>query len=420
MPVLALGVSYGRAPVELLERLMISEDDQAKAYRRLSELDSVNESVLLSTCNRVEVYAEVEAYHPGFQDLKHFLADATDVSVEELSEPLYSHYEDQAAEHLFSVASGLDSMVLGEPQVHAQVRAAFRRAEQEGSIGPELKALFGRAVRTGRRVRGETSIGASPSAFVDAGLRLATEHLGGIEGRAAVVVGSGEMGSLAVAALGERGAFPVVVVSRRRERAETLAKRSGAAPATMEELDEALSSAEVIVSSTGSTGPVIGVETLSRASAGRKVFVLDLAVPRDVDPACASLPGVRLADIDDLAPLVATVRGAEGEEITAAREIVDAEVRQFTAERRARRLAPLIRALHDMGEKVRGEELERLAPRLATLSERDRETVEALTQRIVARMLHEPTVRLKDLAGQRLADAPARALAELFGLEVEE
>ena len=420
MPVLALGVSYRRAPVELLERLTISEDDQAKAYRRLSELDSVKESLLLSTCNRVEVYAEVEAYHPGFQDLKHFLADATEVSVEELADPLYSHYEDQAAEHLFSVASGLDSMVLGEPQVHAQVRAALRRAEQEGSIGPELKALFGRAVRTGRRVRGETSIGASPSAFVDAGLRLAAEHLGGIEGRAAVVVGSGEMGSLAVAALGERGARPVTVVSRRRERAETLAKRSGATPATMEELDEALSSAEVVISSTGSTGPVIGVETLRRASAGRKVFVLDLAVPRDVDPACASLPGVRLADIDDLAPLVATVRGDEGEEITAAREIVDAEVRQFTAERRARRLAPLIRALHDMGEKVRGEELERLAPRLAALSERDRETVDALTQRIVARMLHEPTVRLKDLAGQRLADAPARALAELFGLEVEE
>lgn len=420
MPVLTLGVSYRRAPVELLERLMISEDDEGKAYRRLSELDSVRESVLLSTCNRVEVYAEVEGYHPGFQDLKHFLADATDVSVEELSEPLYSHYEDQAAEHLFSVASGLDSMVLGEPQVHAQVRAAFRRAEQEGALGPELRALFGRAVRAGRRVRGETSIGASPSAFVDAGLDLATEHLGGLEGRAAVVVGSGEMGSLAVAALGERGAFPVVVVSRRRERAERLAKRGGATPATMEELDQALSTAEVIVSSTGSTGPVIGAEMLERAASGRKVFALDLAVPRDVDPAGRTIPGVRLADIDDLAPLVADRRGDESEEITAAQGIVADEVRRFSVERRARRLAPLIRALHQMGEEVRAEELERLAPRLASLSERDRETVEALTQRIVARILHEPTVRLKDLAGRRLADAPARALAELFGLRLGE
>ena len=420
MPVLALGVSYRRAPVDLLERLTISEDDQGKAYRRLADLDSVAESVLLSTCNRVEVYAEVEGYHPGFQDLKHFLADATDVSVEELAEPLYSHYEDQAAEHLFSVASGLDSMVLGEPQVHAQVRAAFRRAEQEGALGPELRALFGRAVRTGRRVRGETSIGASPSAFVDAGLDLAARHLGELEGRTAVVVGSGEMGTLALAALGERGASPLVVVSRRRERAERLAERSGATAATMEELDRALSAAEVIFSSTGATGPVIGTETLERAASGRKVFVLDLAVPRDVDPAGRRVPGVRVADIDDLAPLVADRRENESEELTAAQGIVEAEVRRFSAERRARRLAPLIRALHELGEEVRAQELERLAPRLASLSERDREAVDALTQRIVARILHEPTVRLKDLAGRRLADAPARALAELFGLETEE
>jgi len=420
MPVLALGVSYRRAPVELLERLTISEDEQGKAYRRLADLDSVAEAVLLSTCNRVEVYAEVEGYHPGFQDLKHFLADATDVSVEELAEPLYSHYEDQAAEHLFSVASGLDSMVLGEPQVHAQVRAAFRRAEQEGALGPELRALFGRAVRTGRRVRGETSIGASPSAFVDAGLDLAARHLGELEGRAAVVVGSGEMGTLALVALGERGASPLVVVSRRRERAERLAERSGATAATMKELDQSLSAAEVIFSSTGATGPVIGAEALERAASGRKVFVLDLAVPRDVDPAGRSIPGVRVADIDDLAPLVADRQGNESEELTAAQGIVEAEVRRFSAERRARRLAPLIRGLHELGEAVRAQELERLAPRLSSLSERDREAVDALTQRIVARILHEPTVRLKDLAGRRLADAPARALAELFGLETEE
>lgn len=420
MPVLALGVSYRRAPVELLERLAISEDDEPKAYRRLAELESVRESVLLWTCNRVEVYAEVEGYHPGFQDLKRFLAEATDVAAEELAEPLYSHYEDLAAEHLFSVAAGLDSMVLGEPQILAQVRAAFRRAEEEGAAGPELGALFGRAVRAGRRVRGETSIGASPSAFVDAGLELAAEHLGGIEGRTAMVVGAGGMGSLAVAALRDRGAEPLVVLSRRRDRAEWLARPNGATPGSMDELDEALSAADVIVSSTGATGTVIGVEALGHAVAGREVFVLDLAVPRDVDPAGASLPGVRLADIDDLAPLVAERRGDASDDVTAAREIVEVEVRRFAADRRARRLAPLIRALHEMGEEVRAEELRRFAPRLAALPDREREAVEAVTQRIVARLLHEPTVRLKDLAGRKLADGPARALAELFGLEIEE
>jgi glutamyl-tRNA reductase len=418
MPVLALGVSYRMAPVELLERLAISEDEETKAYRRLSELESVQESVVLSTCNRVEVYAEVEGYHPGFQELKRFLSESTDVPADEMAEPLYSHYEDEAAEHLFSVAAGLDSMVLGEPQVLAQVRAAFRRAEREGAVGPELRALFSRAVRAGRRVRAETSIGASPSAFVDSGLGLAAGHIGGIEGRTAVVVGAGEMGSLAARALRERGADPLVVISRRRERAERLAAKTGATGGSMEQLDEALSGAEVVVSSTGATGTVIGEETLRRTASGRKVFVLDLAVPRDVDPSAASLPGVRLADIDDLAPLVADRRDAD-DDVEASRRIVQAEVRRFSADRRSRRLAPLIRALHARGERVRADELTRLAPKLAALSDRDRETVEALTQRIVARLLHEPTVRLKDLAGRRLADAPARTLAELFGLELE-
>src|SRR5919106_1045321 len=307
MPVLALGVSYRMAPVELLERLAISEDEETKAYRRLSELESVQESVVLSTCNRVEVYAEVEVYHPGFQELKRFLSESTDVPADEMAEPLYSHYEDEAAEHLFSVAAGLDSMVLGEPQVLAQVRAAFRRAERE------------------------------------------------------------------------RGADPLVVISRRRERAERLAAKTGATGGSMEQLDEALSGAEVVVSSTGATGTVIGEETLRRTASGRKVFVLDLAVPRDVDPSAASLPGVRLADIDDLAPLVADRRDAD-DDVEASRRIVQAEVRRFSADRRSRRLAPLIRALHARGERVRADELTRLAPKLAALSDRDRETVEALTQ----------------------------------------
>lgn len=419
MPVLALGISYRMAPVDLLERVTIADDDQPKAYRRLSDLESVSESVILSTCNRVEVYAEVEGFHPGFQDLKRFLSESTDVPADELAEPLYSHYEDQAAEHLFSVASGLDSMVLGESQILAQVRGAFRRAEQEGAAGVELTALFARAVRTGRRVHRETGIGGSTSTFVDAGLDLATEHLGGLAGRTALLVGAGEMGALATRALRERGADPVVVLSRRRETAARLAKRNGATPGTLEELDEALSAADVIVSSTGATGQVIGAEALARGAAGRKVFVLDLAVPRDVDPEAAQVPGVRLADIDDLAPLLARRRGDPTDEVSAARTIVEAEVRRFSADRRATRLAPLIRALHAMGEEVRLEELKRFASKLDSMSARERQAVEALTQRIVGRLLHEPSVRLKDLAGERLADAPARALAELFDLRIE-
>jgi hypothetical protein len=180
MPILALGVSHRRASIELLERLALGKDEFAKAYHRLQQTEGVRGAVILSTCNRVEVFADVDAYHGGFQALKGFLSESRDVPPEELSEPLYSHYEDQAAAHLFSVAAGLDSMVLGEPQILSQVRQAYKTAEVEGTAGPVLQALFRRAIRTGRRARTETAIGASPSAFVDAGARLAERIAAGL------------------------------------------------------------------------------------------------------------------------------------------------------------------------------------------------------------------------------------------------
>jgi glutamyl-tRNA reductase len=249
---------------------------------------------------------------------------------------------------------------------------------------------------------------------------MAAEHLGALEGKPALVIGAGEMGSLAASALRRRGVEPLVVLSRNRERAQRVSEGIGATPGTMEELDEALGAVDVVVSSTGATGVVISEQALSRAASGREMFLLDLAVPRDIAPAARELPGVGLADIDDLAPLVGSTNGMANQEVEASRAIIEDELRRYTSERRGRRLAPLIRALRAMGEEVRAEELRRIEPRLATLSDRDRQTIDALTQRIVSRLLHEPTVRLKDLAGRRLADAPARALAELFGLDVEE
>ncbi len=422
MPVLALGVSYRRAPVELLERLSIPEEAEPKAYQRLAGLESVRESVVLSTCNRVEVYAEVPQYHQGFQDLKRYLSEASEVPVEELAEPLYSHYEDQAAEHLFSVAAGLDSMVLGEPQILAQVRAAFRRAAAEGATGPELSRLFQRAVRAGRRAREETGIGASPAAFVEAGAVLAEGDLGGLEGRAALVVGAGDMGSLAARTLRERGAEPITVLSRRPARAERLARKVGARHGGLDALPDALAEADLVVSSTQSTAPVISAETVRRATAGRDraLVLVDLAVPRDVDPDAAEVPGVRVADIDDLGDVLSGTRDDPRDEVGAARAVVEAEARRYVVDRRTARLAPLIEALHARGEDVRAAEVRRLASRLAALPEREREAVEAMTRRIVRRLLHDPVVRLKDMAGRGPGDAPARTLAELFGLELPE
>ncbi|MGH2656710.1 MAG: glutamyl-tRNA reductase [Actinomycetota bacterium] len=419
MPVLALGVSYRRAPVELLERLAIPEEAEPKAYRRLEGLEAVRESVVLSTCNRVEVYAEVPLYHQGFQDLKRFLSEATEVPADEFGEPLYSHYEDDAAEHLFSVAAGLDSMVVGEPQILAQVRAAYRRAEAEGATGPHLSRLFQRAVRAGRRAREETGVGASPSAFVDAGAVLAERHLGSLHGRDAVVVGAGEMGTLAARALAERGVDRITVLSRRPPRAERLARKIGAAHGGIDGLPDALVHADLVVSTTQSTKPVISAEMVRAAAGGgdRPRFLLDLAVPRDVEPGAADVSGVRVADIDDLGRALRGTRSDPHGEVAAAKAVVHEEARRYVVDRRTARLAPLIEALHARGEAVRAAELRRLAGRLDELPDREREAVEAATRRIVRRLLHDPVVRLKDLAGRGADDASARVLAELFGLE---
>ena len=416
MPVLALGVSFRRAPVALLERLTFGDDDYAKAYHHLSGLEPIRESVILSTCNRVEVYAEIPRYHEGFQEMKRFLSESRDVPVEEFVEPLYSHYEDQAAEHLFSVAAGIDSMVIGEPQILAQVRAAVRRAEAEGAAGPALSALFRRAVRVGRRARLETAIGASPSAFVEAGAGLAARHLGGLEGRSLLVVGAGKMGELAIRSMQRRGIRRVRVLNRSLERAARVASRIGGEFGPLDELGKGLAEADLVVASTGSTGVVVTHEAVKRAIAGgkRSLFLLDLGVPRDVDPRTREIPDVGVADIDNLRDALVDERvGVEGEVIKV-RALVADETKKFATAKRAARLAPLIEALRERGEEVRAIELRRMASRLAHLSERDRETVEALTRGIVNKLLHDPVVRVKDLSG--LGGDYAKALAELFDL----
>ena len=421
MPVLALGVSHRAASVELLERLAVTADVSPKAYRRLLDLEPVSEGVILSTCNRVEVYAEVASYHAGFLALKRFLAETGEMDPDEFAEPLYAHYEEQAAEHLFAVAAGMDSMVLGEPQVLSQVRAAVRTAQAEGAAGPMLEPLFRAAVRAGRRVRAETAIGSAPEAMVVAGLDLAAQRLGGVEGRRATVVGAGEMAALAVRVLRERGAAEVRIVNRTPERARVLAERHGAEAHGMHALDRALAGAQIVVTCTGAAGFVVSAADVRRARPHAHVeeplFVVDLAVPRDVDPEVAALPGVTVANVDDLGAGIRSGREARAS-MEAGAAIVAEEVARFAARRRTARLAPLIAALRDRADGVREAELLRATPRLASLTPEEREAVEALTRSIVAKILHEPIVRTKDRADASNGDLYARVLADLFGLDV--
>ena len=416
MAVLTLGISFRRAPIELLEQLAFTDDDLAKAYRHVLDQDGVGEAVILSTCNRVEITADVASYHGGFLALKRLLAEQHGVDPEVLSEPLYSHYEQDAAEHLFTVAAGLDSMVLGETQIQAQVREALRRAEREEAAGPRLTALFHAASRAGRRVRAETGLGAAPDAFVALGAELAAAELGGLDGRSVVVVGAGQMAALAVKHLRRRGVGPVRILNRSLEHARSLAERTNAEHGDLDALPAALAGADLVVSATGAAGVVV-----SAASVGprerRPLVLVDLAVPRDVDPAVGSLPGVMLLDITTLRDRLASHDEETAGEIARAREIVTQEVRRFTVRRRSDALAPIITALRARGDEVLRAELERHASRLGDLTPDERAAVEQLARGIVAKLLHDPIVALKERSEPGSDGVHARLLAELLGIE---
>jgi glutamyl-tRNA reductase len=415
--ILGLGVSFRRAPVELLERLAFDDADLTKAYHHAGDLEGLDEVVVLSTCNRVEVYGSVASYHAGFLALKRVFLETRHVEPEVVADPLYAHWERDAADHLFGVAAGLDSMVLGETQIQSQVREAFRRADAEGAAGPALGTVFHSAVRAGRRVRTETALGAAPDAYVSLAAELADEALGGVEGRSTVVIGAGTMAELAVHHLRRRGAGTIWILNRSIERARTLAGRTGAEHGGLEGVPEALAGADLIVSATGAAGHVIARGAVRRAAggrAGRPLVVLDLAVPRDVEPG-ADVDGVRVFDILTLRERIGDRSPETAEEVARAQALVADEVRRWQIRRRGDELAPLIRAVRERGDAVVRAELDRWAARLASLEPEERAAVEALARGVAAKLLHDPIVGLKEHADPDRARA--KLLADLFGLD---
>jgi glutamyl-tRNA reductase len=415
--ILGLGVSFRRAPVELLELLAFDDADLTKAYRHARDLEGVDEVVVLSTCNRVEVYGSVASYHTGFLALKRMLLETRHVEPDAIADPLYAHWDRDAADHLFSVSSGLDSMVLGETQIQSQVRDAFRTAEVEGAAGPALASVFHAATRAGRRVRNETALGAAPDAYVRLGADLAEDALGGLAGRSTVVIGAGTMAGLAIHHLRGRDAGPIRILNRSPERAEALAGRTGVEHGGLEGVPDALLEADLIVSATGAAGHVIGRDALLRATAGRAghpLVVLDLAVPRDVEPG-TDVDGVEVFDVLALRERIGDRSPETAEEVARAKELVADEVRRWQIRRRGDELAPLIRALRDRGDAVVRAELNRWAAQLATLEPREREAVEAIARGVAAKLLHEPIVGLKEHGDPDRSHA--KLLAELFGLD---
>ncbi|MFM8600395.1 MAG: glutamyl-tRNA reductase [Mycobacterium sp.] len=426
MSVLVFGVSHRSAPVSVLEQLTAEESDQAKLVARVLESPLVTEAMLLSTCNRVEVYAVVEAFHGGLSAIGQVLAEHSGLSMGELTRHAYVRYSDAAIEHLFSVASGLDSAVIGEQQVLGQVRRAYGGAESNRSVGRVLHDLVQRALAVGKRVHAETAIDAAGASVVSVALNIAAQRLGAdaLAGRTATVIGAGSMGALAAGHLVRAGVRQIIVVNRSLPRAARLAHNIGvhgvgARVATLDELPTALAEADVVISCTGSVRPVVSLADVHRALAEQRrpdsLVLCDLGMPRDIDPAVAGLPGVAVIDMD-LVQRDPSAQAAVADADTA-RRIVGVEVAEYLASQRVAEVIPTVTALRQRAADVVGAELLRLENRLPGLQDDQRQEIARMVRRVVDKLLHAPTVRVKQLIDEPGAHSYAEALRELFELD---
>jgi glutamyl-tRNA reductase len=414
---LAVGLSHRGAPVSLLERVAIGGDATTKLLHDLQHSAHVEESLVLSTCNRVEVYAEVARFHAGVTEITELLARASGVGLEELTAHLYVHYEDRAVQHLFTVACGLDSMVVGESQILGQLRAAFRTAQGTGSTGRSVGGVVQQALRVGKRVHAETGIDRAGASLVAVGLDAGRAVVGDLAGRRGLVIGAGSMGALAAHSLHRAGAAEVVVINRTPDRAERLAAAVAGRAASLDELPAELAAADITVSCTGAVGTVVDAETVAAAVGGRDrpLYLLDLALPRDIDSSVRAIAGVTVTDLDDLRAVLATEDTAD--DVTQARGIVAEEVGAFLAAQHSERVAPTVVALRSKAAEVVDAELLRLDSRLPELDQRERTEVATAVRRVVDKLLHTPTVRVKELAGLPGGHSYADILGELFGLD---
>jgi glutamyl-tRNA reductase len=434
--VLLFGVSHRSAPVAVLEQLFADESDQIKLVEGLLQAPLVTEVMLLSTCNRVEVYAVVDAFHGGLSAIGQVLAEHADMSMGELTKHAYVRYSEAAVEHLFAVTSGLDSAVIGEQQVLGQVRRAYATAEANRTVGRVLHDLAQRALAVGKRVHSETAIDAAGASVVSVALHVAAERLyrpelgpsyTALAGRTATVIGAGSMGALTAAHLVRLGVSQINVVNRSLPRAQRLAEiiaeqGVNAQAMTLDQLPAALATADLAVSCTGAVRPVVtladvhhALATAPRDELAQPLVMCDLGMPRDIDPAIAGLPGVTVIDMDRVQREPSARAAAADAE--AARSIVAAEVAAYLAAQRMAEVTPTVTALRQRAADVVEAELLRLENRLPGLDGDQRDEVARTVRRVVDKLLHAPTVRIKQLAGAPGGDTYAEALRELFELD---
>ncbi|MFM9133253.1 MAG: glutamyl-tRNA reductase [Actinomycetota bacterium] len=417
MSIVVIGINHRTAPVTLLEKMTIAHSALPKALHNLGVRDDIREVVVLSTCNRTEVYAVVERFHGAYDDIRDFFCEVSGLPGGDVTPHLFSQHDEAAVAHLFEVASGLDSAVVGESEIIGQVRDAWESAMAQGVSRSSLNLLFRHAIETGKRARTETGISRSTASVSHAAVEMAEDIIGSLTGARVLVVGAGEMGEGRGHALARAGAQSVVV-NRSETRGGALAERVGARVASFSDLAAEVAVADVVVSCTGAGDAVLTHAAVSGARKGvtTPLLIVDIALPRDVEPSVAGIEGVTLRDLDHLKEWAARGLSARTAEVGQVRSIIEEEVERFVLDSAQRQAAPLVAQLREAFEQARAAELARFSGRLSQLGEEEREVIETITRSIVAKMLHNPSVRLREAAGTPQGERLSAAVRDLFDL----
>jgi glutamyl-tRNA reductase len=422
MHLVLVGASHRTAPLELRERLDFCSRGLDQAVRALAERETAAEAAVVSTCNRAELYVATADPAGATEDLRNFFSEFHDVPADQVRPHLYAHQDYDAARHLFRVSSGLESLVVGEPQILGQIKEAYNVATRAQSAGPLLNRLFHWAFGVGKRVRSETALAEGAVSVSFAAVTLAKKIFGNLTGRRVLVIGAGEMGRLTAVHLKAQGVASIVITSRTLAHAQELAAGIGGVVGSWDSLAQSLLDSDIVITVTGSATPILSksqIKAAMPASRTRPLFVIDIAVPRDVDPAAGELEQVFLYNIDDLQAIVRENLDRRDAEVGRAEQIVDEEVRKFSNWQRSREAVPAIVALRQRFESIRKSELERLEPKLAALPPEARARVDEVTRLIVEKLLLHPTEQLKNVGNAHLVSQYATALSRLFGIAVE-
>jgi glutamyl-tRNA reductase len=419
----AVGLSHSSAPLSLLERMALDRDRTRAGLPRLVASEHISAAVIVSTCNRTEIYAEVTGYHAGVAELRSFLCDEGSVRLEDLVDHLYTYHGHAAVRHLLRVASGLDSMLIGEQEILGQVRRAFQDATERGVAGGAVSIAFRRALTAGKRARSETEIARQPVSVPRAAMELVRRSLGRerLQREQIAILGAGTMGALIAQAAAKAGAGNVVVLNRSAERAIQITGRFGGRFAPLSDLEQEVAASSVLICCTASDVPIVEVPLVARAVArrpqGRRLLVVDVAMPRDVEAGVREIPGVSVSDLGDLASVVEANLGRRLQEVSKVEAIIEQELRHFIESERVSAIGATLSALVAHGEALRQAELRRLRPGTGELTLRQWQAVEQLSSRIVAKMLHPALSKAKALAGTTEGDVYLAALRELFDLD---